>query len=107
LRRSALALFFSRKPAVYTVRYSRGDGHYREITVPTGRGRFKTGSQKEALEIAERRLHEQYGDGVFQRERREQEIRGVPSLVGTDAEFLRLNPNLHQDNYTLDSIRRT
>lgn len=88
------------KPAghKYVVRYSRGDGQYREINM-------RAASEQAALEIAERRLHEQYGDGVFDRENREREAAGDGRELA-EANLLRQNPDLHQDNYSLEFVRR-
>lgn len=98
--------FFSRKPRQFKFRYEREDGQYREITVPVGKGLFKLGSEKQALEIAERRLSEQYGDTLFAAEQAERERRGDPNYIDLSAELVRSSPGLHQKNYTLKEVRR-
>lgn len=99
--------FFSSKPTVYRFRYEHENGHWREISVPVGAGRFRRGSQKRALEIAERRLHEQYGDGVFAHENRVRQTLGNDSIVTPEANLLRGNPDLHQSNYRHVSTSKT
>lgn len=87
----------------FQFRYTREDGHYREITVakPT---------EAEAREIVERRLSEQYGDACLALEAQDHRIHeslGVPVEnwpVHAAADLLRANPALHQDNYTLTHV---
>lgn len=86
--------FFRKRPsAVYVVRYERVDGHYRTVTVGVGRGRFKWGRKKDALEIAERRHNEQYGEAALDR--------GDPQ-----AEALSRQPSLHADLYHFVSVKK-
>lgn len=95
---------FRQKPAAgpaghkYLVRFTRADGHYREVNL-------RAADEVEAEAIACRRLREQYGDGVFEREAAEREAAGDGREL-PEANLLRSNPDLHQDKYALDFVRR-
>lgn len=95
----------SSRPRLFRVRYERPDGCYREITVPVGKGRLRLGSEAQALEIAERRLSEQYGDTLFLLEQQERVRRENPHYQDPAAELVRRSPGLHQENYTLVSVK--
>lgn len=89
----------------FQFRYAREDGQYREITVSKS-------TEAEARELADRRLSEQYGDACLAAERQiadAQAEQGVPvenRHVSAAAQLLRDNPALHQDNYTLASVKQ-
>lgn len=87
--------FAQKRPtAVYLFRYEREDGMERTITCPVGWGRFKRGTLEAARELAERRLSEQFG---------EQSI--VEAHRINNVALVEERPDLHQDNYTLVSVR--
>lgn len=91
---------------VYRLRYEREDGQYREITVPVGWARFERGTEAKALEIAERRLSEQFGDALFAAEADLREKWQDPNYIDPAADVVRKSPGLHQENYQLVSIER-
>lgn len=82
----------------WIVKYKYG-AEYREVSLSAP-------TSEQAIEIAERRLSEQYGDGVFDHEAREREKYSNPDLETQEAKLLRARPELHQDYYTFDSVRR-
>lgn len=124
----SLRRYISARPtAVFKFRYENpdflrenGKPHFRVITVPVGFGRFKPGREADALEIAERRLNEAYGQAALDREER---IRlgtpvhdaegtlieyqgGIPGHIDPAADKIRHIPGLHQDGYKLVSAER-
>lgn len=98
--------FLSKKPtALYTFRYERPDGEFREITVPSGHGRFRLPNQQAALELAERRLSEQFGDTLFLLE--EQRKVDNPDHVDPAADAVRRSRmELHQRNYSYVGVTK-
>ena len=95
----------SKKPtALYSFEFRLDDGHARFITVQSGVGRFGRASEADALELALRRLNEQYGDQVFADELRKQ--LAMPGYVDPGAALLRADPSLHQSNYRLVGATR-
>jgi hypothetical protein len=92
----ALVKWMQKKPtAVYEFYYERPDGEFRIISTSTGTGRFKRGKESEGMEIAARRLGEQFGEEL----RRACERDGIPCLLDS-------RPDLHQDNYELKRVTR-
>lgn len=108
-----------RPTAVYSFRYEREDGMHREITVPSGEGRFKSGSVDEARELADRRLNEQYGGTPRKTEAHVEDADGVPLYHPDGSPVLEETvvydppthkgeprPDLHQKYYVLTSVER-
>jgi hypothetical protein len=107
-----------RASRVYKFRYENpdflmesGKPHYREITAVAGEGRGKVGSEAEARDLADRRLSEQYGQALLDREQRVREGNGnpaqaIPGYEEVAAQRLRADPRLHQDNYVLVGVQR-
>lgn len=95
LSKPKLVKFLQKRPtAVYEFRYEREDGMHRTITCPVGWGRAKRGKYDDALELAERRLDEQFGAKSIDAARKIDNVALVEE-----------RPDLHQDNYTLVSVR--
>lgn len=82
----------------WTVRYGREDGHSREITLSAL-------TEEQAVLLADRRLSEQYGAALQERERSEQQLYGESHQL-PEAAQIRDNPDSHQDNYVFESARR-
>lgn len=112
-------LHLSKRPtAIYTFRYEREDGEFREISTAAGEGRLRPARQAPALELCEQRLQQQYGNQprvetvfdddqgnwtertVFDQPPRIRQVQPDGSVVVVE------RPDLHQDHYKLVSVRK-